>query len=191
MEIILASASPRRRELLEQIGISFHIRVSQKEERYTSIEPREIVEELALMKAENVASELDRTGKAVIGADTIVVLDGRILGKPKDDQDAFDMLSALQGRTHEVYTGVAVLICENEKKKTVIHSECTKVQVSAMTEEEIRGYIATGECMDKAGGYGIQGLFAAYIEGICGDYYNVVGIPVSYIYHVLKSEHVI
>lgn len=191
MEIILASASPRRRELLEQIGISFHIRVSQKEERYTSIEPRAIVEELALMKAENVASELDRTGKAVIGADTIVVLDGRILGKPKDDQDAFDMLSALQGRTHEVYTGVAVLICENEKKKTVIHSECTKVQVSAMTEEEIRGYIATGECMDKAGGYGIQGLFAAYIEGICGDYYNVVGIPVSYIYHVLKSEHVI
>lgn len=191
MEIILASASPRRRELLEQIGLSFQIRVSQKEERYTSVEPQAVVEELALMKAENVASELDREGKAIIGADTIVVLDGQILGKPKDGKEAFDMLNALQGRTHEVYTGVAILICEKEKKKTVIHSECTKVQVSAMNEEEIQGYVATGECMDKAGSYGIQGLFAAYIERIHGDYYNVVGLPVSYIYHVLKSEHVI
>ena len=141
------------------------------------------------MKAENVAEELraDRD-MIVLGADTIVVLDDAILGKPKDEEEAFRMIHSLQGRTHEVYTGVAVLDFGKEGKKNVVnHAVGTKVFVHAMSDEEIRGYIATGEPMDKAGGYGIQGRFAPYIDRIEGDYYNVVGLPVSYVYQVLKG----
>lgn len=187
--IILGSASPRRRELLAQIGVDFTVRVSRKEEIYHSTVPEEIVKELALMKAENVAEELraDRD-MIVLGADTIVVLDDAILGKPKDEEEAFRMIHSLQGRTHEVYTGVAVLDFGKEGKKSVVnHAVGTKVFVHAMSDEEIRGYIATGEPMDKAGGYGIQGRFAPYIDRIEGDYYNVVGLPVSYVYQVLKG----
>ena len=187
--IILGSASPRRRELLAQIGADFTVRVSGKEEIYHSTVPEEIVKELALMKAENVAEELraDRD-MIVLGADTIVVLDDAILGKPKDEEEAFRMIHSLQGRTHEVYTGVAVLDFGKEGKKSVVnHAVGTKVFVHAMSDEEIRGYIATGEPMDKAGGYGIQGRFAPYIDRIEGDYYNVVGLPVSYVYQVLKG----
>ncbi len=187
--IILGSASPRRRELLAQIGVDFTVRVSGKEEIYHSTVPEEIVKELALMKAENVAEELraDRD-MIVLGADTIVVLDDAILGKPKDEEEAFRMIHSLQGRTHEVYTGVAVLDFGKEGKKSVVnHAVGTKVFVHAMSDEEIRGYIATGEPMDKAGGYGIQGRFAPYIDRIEGDYYNVVGLPVSYVYQVLKG----
>ena len=187
--IILGSASPRRRELLAQIGADFTVRVSGKEEIYHSTVPEEIVKELALMKAENVAEELraDRD-MIVLGADTIVVLDDAILGKPKDEEEAFRMIHSLQGRTHEVYTGVAVLDFDKDGKKSVVnHAVGTKVFVHAMSDEEIRGYIATGEPMDKAGGYGIQGRFAPYIDRIEGDYYNVVGLPVSYVYQVLKG----
>ena len=187
--IILGSASPRRRELLAQIGVDFTVRVSRKEEIYHSTVPEEIVKELALMKAENVAEELraDRD-MIVLGADTIVVLDDAILGKPKDEEEAFRMIHSLQGRTHEVYTGVAVLDFDKDGKKSVVnHAVGTKVFVHAMSDEEIRGYIATGEPMDKAGGYGIQGRFAPYIDRIEGDYYNVVGLPVSYVYQVLKG----
>ena len=187
--IILGSASPRRRELLAQIGADFTVRVSRKEEIYHSTVPEEIVKELALMKVENVAEELraDRD-MIVLGADTIVVLDDAILGKPKDEEEAFRMIHSLQGRTHEVYTGVAVLDFGKEGKKSVVnHAVGTKVFVHAMSDEEIRGYIATGEPMDKAGGYGIQGRFAPYIDRIEGDYYNVVGLPVSYVYQVLKG----
>lgn len=187
--IILGSASPRRRELLAQIGVDFTVRVSGKEEIYHSTVPEEIVKELALMKAENVAEELraDRD-MIVLGADTIVVLDDAILGKPKDEEEAFRMIHSLQGRTHEVYTGVAVLDFDKDGKKSVVnHAVGTKVFVHAMSDEEIRGYIATGEPMDKAGGYGIQGRFAPYIDRIEGDYYNVVGLPVSYVYQVLKG----
>ena len=187
--IILGSASPRRRELLAQIGADFTVRVSGKEEIYHSTVPEEIVKELALMKAENVAEELraDRD-MIVLGADTIVVLDDAILGKPKDEEEAFRMIHSLQGRTHEVYTGVAVLDFDKDGKKSVVnHAVGTKVFVHAMSDEEICGYIATGEPMDKAGGYGIQGRFAPYIDRIEGDYYNVVGLPVSYVYQVLKG----
>lgn len=187
--IILGSASPRRRELLAQIGVDFTVRVSRKEEIYHSTVPEEIVKELALMKAENVAEELraDRD-MIVLSADTIVVLDDAILGKPKDEEEAFRMIHSLQGRSHEVYTGVAVLDFGKEGKKNVVnHAVGTKVFVHAMSDEEIRGYIATGEPMDKAGGYGIQGRFAPYIDRIEGDYYNVVGLPVSYVYQVLKG----
>lgn len=193
--IILGSASPRRRELLSQIGVEFEVRVSDKEERYQSEAPEEIVKELALMKAENVLSDLcaEQDEKnvpprdtIVLGADTVVVLDDRILGKPKDKEDAFRMIQSLQGRTHQVYTGVAVIEFDSEgKRHTVNHAVETKVCVHEMTEEEIRDYIATGEPLDKAGAYGIQGRFAPFIDRIDGDYYNVVGLPVSYVYRVL------
>lgn len=186
--VILGSASPRRRELLAQIGINFDVLVSGGEERYTSTEPEEIVKELALAKAENVSAVLEEKASClVIGADTIVVLDGEILGKPKDEEDAFRMLKSLQGRAHQVYTGTALLDYDTEGMKNVIrHAECTEVFVHAMTDAEIRQYISTGEPMDKAGGYGIQGRFAAYIDRIEGDYYNVVGLPVAYLYQQLK-----
>ena len=191
--IILGSASPRRSELLAQIGVEFEVRVSDKEEIYKSSIPEEIVKELSLMKAENVASDLleniaDGSIKdtVVIGADTIVVLDDEILGKPSDEEDAVCMLTRLQGREHWVYTGVAVLDFGPDGEKTVINYPVgTKVYVNAMTEDEIRAYVATKDPLDKAGAYGIQGRFAAYIDRIDGDYYNVVGLPVSRVYRTL------
>lgn len=191
--IILGSASPRRRELLEQIGVEFEVKVSGKEEVHYSLDPAAIVKELALMKAENVAEELGAADTQekdliVIGADTVVVLDGEILGKPKDEADAERMLKALQGRSHDVYTGVAFLTYgRNGDKEVCSYAVGTRVFVNPMTENEIRAYIATGEPMDKAGAYGIQGRFAAYIEKIEGDYYNVVGLPVSRVYETLKE----
>ena len=193
--IILGSASPRRRELLAQIGAEFEVRVSNKEEVYHSNVPEEIVKELALMKAENVAEELAEENPAgavkstvVIGADTIVVLDGKILGKPADEADAVQMLSSLQGRRHDVYTGVAVLdYDENGEKRVYNYPVGTAVYVNEMTEEEIRAYVETKDPLDKAGAYGIQGRFAAHIDRIEGDYYNVVGLPVSRVYRTLRE----
>lgn len=187
-KIILGSASPRRRELLTQIGVEFEVMSSDGEERYISTEPEEIVKELALEKAENVAAVLEQKENClVIGADTIVALDEEILGKPRDEEDAFRTLENLQGRAHQVYTGTAILDYDAEGKKTVIcHAERTEVFVHAMTDAEILKYIATKEPLDKAGSYGIQGGFAAYIDRIEGDYYNVVGLPVAYLYQQLK-----
>ena len=193
--IILGSASPRRRELLAQIGAEFEVRVSNKEEVYHSNVPEEIVKELALMKAENVAEELAEENPAgavkstvVIGADTIVVLDGKILGKPADEADAVRMLTGLQGRRHDVYTGVAVLdYDENGEKRVYNYPVGPAVYVNEMTEEEIRAYVETKDPLDKAGAYGIQGRFAAHIDRIEGDYYNVVGLPVSRVYRTLRE----
>ena len=194
-KIILGSASPRRRVLLTQIGADFEVRVSNKEEVYHSTVPEEIVKELALMKAENVAEELAEENASgavkstvVIGADTIVVLDGKILGKPADEEDAVRMLNSLQGRRHDVYTGVAVLdYDENGEKHVYNYSVGTAVYVNEMTEEEIRAYVETKDPLDKAGAYGIQGRFAAHIDRIEGDYYNVVGLPVSRVYRSLRE----
>ena len=193
--IILGSASPRRRELLAQIGADFEVRVSNKEEVYHSNVPEEIVKELALMKAENVAEELAEENPAgavkstvVIGADTIVVLDGKILGKPADEADAVRILSSLRGRRHDVYTGVAVLdYDENGEKRVYNYPVGPAVYVNEMTEEEIRAYVETKDPLDKAGAYGIQGRFAAHIDRIEGDYYNVVGLPVSRVYRTLRE----
>lgn len=203
--IILGSASPRRRELLAQIGVEFEVRVSDKEEKYKSTIPEEIVKELSLMKAENVALDLlenvaaerdpdaeEPVGRikdtVIIGADTIVVLDDEILGKPVDEEDAIRMLGRLQGREHWVYTGVAFLDFAPDGEKNVINYPVgTKVYVNAMTEDEIRAYVATKDPLDKAGAYGIQGRFAAYIDRIDGDYYNVVGLPVSRVYRTFKE----
>ena len=195
--IILGSASPRRRELLAQIGVDFEVRVSDKDEIYKSSIPEEIVKELSLMKAENVASDLLENAvdeekaikdTVIIGADTIVVLDDEILGKPSDEEDAVRMLTRLQGREHWVYTGVAVLDFGPDGEKSVINYPVgTKVYVNVMTEDEIRAYVATKDPLDKAGAYGIQGRFAAYIDRIDGDYYNVVGLPVSRVYRTLRE----
>lgn len=182
IKIILASQSPRRRELMEQAGYRFDIIPSHKEEIITKTLPCEVVEELALQKALDVYDICGESGRLVIGADTVVSLDGKILGKPKSKQEAFDMLKELQGRTHEVYTGVAFV------SDTLRHSfyECTRVTFYPMADGEIQSYVDTGDSLDKAGAYGIQGRCAIYIKEICGDYNNVVGLPIGRLYHELQ-----
>lgn len=188
-KIILASASPRRSELMIQAGFEFEIKVSHKEECYQSQEPDEIVKELALLKAEDIAEQAEDVNTIVIGADTVVASEGKILGKPKSKEDAFAMIQGLQGKKHQVYTGTAIIIFdENGNKRIVNHAVRTDVFVNAMTENEILDYMENENVMDKAGAYGIQGRFAIYIEKIEGDYYNVMGLPISYIYQVLKEE---
>lgn len=195
MDIVLASASPRRRELLEQIGLEFEIKVSNVEEVVTATHPKEVVEELSRQKAKAVFEELlkeQRKGVLVIGADTVVAVGDRILGKPASKEAAANMLRELSGKTHEVYTGVTLMYFDpfagNEKSiaEKSFH-EKTKVTFFAMTEEEIATYVSTGDCMDKAGAYGIQGFCARYIEGIEGDYNNVVGLPVGRLYQEAKE----
>jgi len=186
--IILASASPRRRELMTQAGFEFEVQVSHKEEHYNSDKPEEIVKELALLKAEDIATQNERKNLTVIGADTIVAVDDKILGKPKGKSDALSMVRAMQGRSHQVYTGVAIIRFDSEGEKEVVsHAVCTDVVVYPMSEEEMLDYVTDDSIMDKAGAYAIQGEFGAkYIERFEGDYYNVVGLPISYIYQVLK-----
>lgn len=181
---ILASASPRRSELLKQVGIEFQIIKSDIEEIITSIEPNQVVIELSRQKAEDVYNNLaDKKNVIVIGADTIVYNNSRILGKPRDKDDAFEMLSELSGKSHYVFTGVTLII----NGEIVSFAEKTRVDIYSMTETEIIEYIETKEPMDKAGAYAIQGLFAAYIKGIEGDYNNVVGLPVGRICQELKN----
>lgn len=196
-KIVLASASPRRRELLAQIGLTFEVRPSQAEEVTESQEPAEIVMELSQLKAADVFDKLpedEKENTLVIGADTVVTLDGCIMGKPGSEKEAIKMISRLQGRTHQVYTGVTLIWqdagesdCVGCEKKEKVFFEETSVNIYPMVEEEIKAYVATGEPMDKAGSYAIQGVFAAYIKGICGDYNNVVGLPVGRLYQELKK----
>lgn len=181
-KIILASASPRRKELLSQIGVTFEIIKAEKEEHITSSIPTEVVKELSMQKAKEVAAKCD--GSIIIGADTIVAMEGQILGKPKDRADAMRMLRLLQGKKHQVITGVTVLLGST---KTRSFAEVTDVSLYPMTDAQIERYIATGEPMDKAGAYGIQGRFAAYVRGIEGDYNNVVGLPVGRLYQEVLS----
>ena len=189
-KIILASASPRRKELLAKAGISFTVIPAAGEEKRTSEDPGEAVQQLARDKAEWVAQSLAECeeGTLVIGSDTIVVFENRILGKPKDRRDAAETLEKLQGNTHQVYTGVTVL--ERKAGKWLEHTffESTDVTFYPVSREEIQDYIATGEPMDKAGSYGIQGLFGIYVKGICGDYNNVVGLPVARLFHEMKKS---
>ena len=187
-KIILASASPRRRELLAQAGYEFEIQVSHKEEIYVSETPDEIVKELALLKAKDIAEQNDVENMIVIGADTVVAHKGAILGKPKSKEDAFEMIKGFQGDKHQVYTGVAILDYDADGNETIVnHAVKTDVYVNPMTDEEIWYYIESDNVMDKAGSYGIQSGFAVYIEKIEGDYFNVVGLPISYIYEQLKQ----
>ena len=182
-KIILASGSPRRKELLAQIGLDFEVIVSDAKEVMTSTHPGEVVKELSSCKAMAVALMLneDQKDAVVIGADTVVAQGDRILGKPKDEEDAFQMLHMLQGQTHQVYTGVT-LICGERK---VSFYEKSDVSVYPMTDEEIWEYIRTGEPMDKAGAYGIQGYFAKYIYEVRGEYTTIVGLPLGRLWHEL------
>ena len=184
-KILLASASPRRKEILQKAGVRFSVSVSQEEETITKSAPDEVVEELAGKKAYAVLKQNQEEGILVIG--TVVSLDGEILGKPKDEEEAVSVLMRLQGRTHEVYTGVAVLRMENGEIKEHVFSECTKVEFYPVSRKEIEDYVATREPMDKAGSYGIQGAFSAYVKGIRGDYYNVVGLPVGRLFWEMKK----
>lgn len=187
-KIILASASPRRRELLEQAGYEFEIQVSHKEEVYTSETPDEIVKELALLKARDVAMQNERTNLVVIGADTVVAHKGHILGKPQSEEEAFKMIRGFQGHKHQVYTGVAIVSYDGKGHETIVnHAVKTDVYVNDMTDDEIWNYIHRDHVLDKAGSYGIQSGFAIHIEKIEGDYFNVVGLPISYIYDQLKK----
>lgn len=187
-KIILASASPRRRELLKQAGYEFEIQVSHKEEVYTSETPEEIVKELALLKAKDIAMQNERRNLIVIGADTVVAHKGLILGKPQSEEEAFEMIRGFQGQKHQVYTGVAIISYDEQGREAIInHAVKTDVYVNDMTDDEIWNYIHRDHVLDKAGSYGIQSGFAIYIEKIEGDYFNVVGLPISYIYDQLKK----
>ncbi|MFZ7102311.1 MAG: Maf family protein [Peptococcaceae bacterium] len=183
VNIILASASPRRQELLRQIKLPFEVKVSNVNEDLAINEKFEIwVQKLALLKAQAVAETIEKG--VVIGADTIVVKDNRILGKPGSRGEAADMLNFLSGSIHQVMTGIALIDPEKERNFTDV--EITEVRFKELTSQEITAYIASGEPMDKAGAYGIQGLGALLVEGIKGCYFNVVGLPLNRLARGLK-----
>ena len=187
--IVLASGSPRRQELLAKTGLKFSVVVSGGEEKAETSDPAETVEKLSLDKASAVADLLqaEKEPQLIIGADTVVACDGEILGKPSDREDAFRMLWKLQGQTHQVYTGVTLLLKKKHTWQAHTFSEKTDVQFYPVSREELLAYIETGEPMDKAGSYGIQGGFGIYVKGICGDYNNVVGLPVGRLVYELKK----
>lgn len=186
-KFVLASASPRRKELLGIMGIKFDVMVSEADESSVSkeLEPSLYVQELALLKAAATAKNTDKNS-IVIGADTVVTLDGKILGKPVDKEDAFNMLKALSGRTHEVFTGYCVM--RRKDCLSVCKAVKTEVVFKNLTDEKIRKYIDTLEPMDKAGAYGVQGLGGLLVEKINGDYQNVVGLPISALSDTLENE---
>ena len=185
-KIVLASGSPRRKELLARTGVVFSVVVSNGEEKTNLTDPAETVEKLSLDKAISVAARLENESEPclIIGADTVVAFEGKILGKPSDEEDALDTLLKLQGKSHQVYTGVTLIeVCADGSLREKSFYEETNVHVCQMTKDEIASYVATGEPLDKAGAYGIQGTFSIYVSGIEGDYFNVVGLPVSRLYH--------
>jgi septum formation protein len=182
-DIILASGSPRRKELLEQIGLKFNIIKSTVDEDIDQEDPVKLVEQLALMKAKDVAEKVPK-GSLVIGADTIVVCD-RILGKPKDEQEAFFMLKYLSGRMHQVITGFCVVEAPGEKYK--VSHETIDVYFREVSDEEIRAYVKLGYSTDRAGGYGIQDMGAIFIEKISGSYSGVLGLPIEKLCLMLKE----
>lgn len=182
--IVLASASPRRQALLAELGVEYDVIVPAVDENsVTADEPRALAEARALLKAD-AAAKMMADGIA-IGADTIVVCDGRVLGKPADESDAVRLLAALSGRTHVVITGVG--ICEAGSGRRRVAAAETKVTFRPLERDEIERYVATGEPMDKAGAYGIQGKGALLVQGIVGDYFNVVGLPLGLLASMLRE----
>ena len=178
-KLILASGSPRRKEILEKAGFDFEIKVSDVDEGIEFGTPADLVEKLSLIKAKDVANLVKAEGKhgLVIGADTVVALDGLVYGKPKDKEEAFEMLKSLRGRAHSVFTGVSLVDAISGRRMT-FHEE-TKVFFKNPSDDELKAYIEGGEPMDKAGAYAIQGEGAFLIERIEGDYLNVVGLPLD------------
>ncbi|MEG1415288.1 MAG: Maf family protein [Clostridium sp.] len=181
MNIILASASPRRKEIMNLYGLDYKVIPSNADEDIDIECPYEMVKALASKKAQSIA--VDNKDDLVIGADTIVYLDGKILGKPSSEEDAFKILKSLSGKSHEVVTGVS-LICKN-KNISISDYEVTKVYFKCLTDEEIQFYIDSKEPLDKAGSYGIQGIGSVFVEKIEGCYFNVVGLPVNKLYNLL------
>ena len=188
MRYILASKSPRRQELLARTGISFEVIPSSMDEIITKEIPSEVVMELASQKAKAVYDSLDqKENTLVIGSDTIVVYRDEILGKPKDKQEAYDMLSMLADRTHQVFTGVSIIKNDNGNVRENTFFEKTDVTFYPIYKEDLRKYVESGDPLDKAGSYGIQGDFSIHIKEIHGDYNNVVGLPIGRLYQELKS----
>lgn len=188
-QVILASASPRRREILEMLGFNVEVRPSECDENIQAASPEELVMKLSGLKCQDVAGKIVHmkgpAEKIILGADTIVVSDKGILGKPSDEADAFRMLKILSGKAHTVFTGVTIIDIETGKKFTF--AEHTEVIFYDITDEEIREYIGTGEPMDKAGAYGIQGRGAFLVKEIRGDFYTVMGLPAARVWHTLRS----
>ena len=183
MDIVLASGSPRRKELLTQMGLPFRVLVSDADETVDpSLPPAEQVALISRRKAD-AAAQAAGPDALVIAADTMVALAGRVMGKPHSPGEAAEMLSALQGKTHQVYTGLTL----RQGGRTESCVECTAVTFRPMTSAEVEGYVATGEPMDKAGAYGIQGLGGVFVEGIQGDYFNVMGLPICRLGTLLKT----
>lgn len=189
-KIILASASPRRKELLERAGVEFEVRPGNGEEIISASVPEDVVKELSVQKARAAVFPAEE-GTVILGADTIVSFGDRILGKPSDEEDAVRTLLMLQGNTHQVYTGVTIL----EYRSGIWHehtfAELTDVTFYPVEETEIREYVRSGEPMDKAGSYGIQGRFGVYVKEIRGDYTNVVGLPVGRLFYEAKKLGII
>ena len=189
MELILASASPRRKELLEKIGLPFTVQPAKGEERITQKSPAAVVMELSRQKAEEIAAA-QTEDCIIIGADTVVARGDKIMGKPKDAADAKQMLRSIADDCHQVYTGVT-LIRTGAHPQSVTFQEKTDVFLYPISDAELDAYIASGDPMDKAGAYGIQGDFAIYVKRIAGDYYNVVGLPIGRVYQELKRMLVV
>lgn len=189
MKYILASASPRRKEILSNLGLDFTVLVADADETCDIDDPGERVEFISLKKCLAARDRLIAKGMdpadaetVIIASDTLVTLDGEFLGKPRDEDDAIRMIDLLEGRTHTVASGIAVW----HKGRTVTAHELTGVSFAPMSPAEIRAYVATGESFGKAGGYAIQGHAARYVTGIHGDYFNVVGLPVRRLYETLR-----
>jgi len=185
MEIVLASQSPRRRELMGLVAAGFTVRASQAEETLApGTPPEQAVEELALRKAQAVLPLLeDPCAQVVVGSDTVVAIDGKVLGKPRDREDCLEMLRALSGREHVVHTGVALLLGERRR----VFRETALVEFWPLSPDEMAWYAGTEEPYDKAGGYGVQGLGSLLVKGIRGDYYTVMGLPVSRLWRELAA----
>lgn len=202
-KIILASQSPRRSELMKQAGFEFEVIASDTEEKTTECKPDLVVTELSRQKSESVLDSIlhavdlsfmafEDLSLMIIGADTIVCKDKKIMGKPKTRDEAYEMLHSIQGQTHQVYTGVTIIYYDfnTGSKTSKSFFERTDISLYPMSDSEINHYIATGDCYDKAGGYGIQGAFAVHVKEINGDYNNVVGLPIARLYQELKTLQV-
>ncbi|MDE6889883.1 MAG: Maf family protein [Eubacterium sp.] len=195
MRIILASASPRRKELFQTLFPDFEVIPAVGGESYTKTIPSEIVTQLSAQKATEIeqsvnaalSGRIHRPEYLIVGADTVVVFNDQVLGKPKDASDAKKMLRMLAGNVHEVYTGVTIILSLRGRRQYKELSECTRVRFYPVTDAEIDAYIQSGEPMDKAGSYGIQGIGGRFVQSILGDYQNVVGLPVARLYQELKA----
>ena len=203
MKYILASGSPRRVELIQKLHLPFEVQKAIGEELTSETEPAKYAMSLAREKAlevynrlSNIPRSAEKDSLFVLGADTIVVHEGQILGKPSDEEDAFEMLSSLSGKTHEVYTGVAFVFDRIDGSKAadpviVSFFDRTEVTFNTLSADEIRAYISTGDPLDKAGAYGIQGDFSIHVSGVKGNFENVIGLPVSKIYEEIKKLEMI